>query len=339
MHFLGRSADKIRSNDELAATLKACQDLKLDGLVLLGSTHTMTDAIIVTNHLLAQNCKTSVIGVPASVDGNVYHHMLEGVVGFDSASKLYSQLIGNIMIDAASATKYWYFIRLMGRDPSHLVLECALQTHPNMVLISEEIASQEKNLQDVVSDIADLICLRAEHGKNFGTLLIPEGLLVHLPRIRSLIDELNQLFTKHDKKEALEIGTRFVNDQEFVKSKLTAWSAAIFNGLPEITRKQLVTEREAHGTVQLSQIETEKLLAILVEEELKKRKAAKTYKGSFSPVTHFFGYQGRCAFPSKFDCELAATYGFLAGALIQHGITGYCVTCRGLTGNNRRGIG
>jgi len=176
-----------------------------------------------------------------------------------------------------------------------------------------------------------LICLRAEHGKNFGTLLIPEGLLIHLPKIKSLIEELNKLFTKLDKKEALETGNRLVDDQEFVKTKLSAWSAAVFNGLPEITRKQLVTEREAHGTIQLSQIETEKLLSILVEEELKKRKANKTYKGSFSPVTHFFGYQGRCAFPSKFDCELAATYGFLAGALIQHGITGYCVTCRGLT--------
>jgi len=330
MHYLGRSADKIRTEEELNLTLKACQDIGLDGLVLIGATHTLTDSIIVTNFLLKNGCKTSVVAVPATVDGNVHHHMLEASVGFDTATKLYSQLIGNTLIDCASAIKYWYFIKLMGRDPSHLVLECALQTHPNMVIISEELAAKGTTIHDLVQEIADLVVYRSRHGKNFGTILIPEGLLIHLPHTKYMIDELNTLFNKLDKAQHHEIGQKIARDPEFAKTQLSAWTAGLFNSLPEFTKKQLVFEREAHGTVALTQIETERLLGYLVGEELKKRKEAKEYKGSFSWVPHFFGYQGRCAQPSKFDCDLGHTYGYIAGTLIQHGITGYCVTCRGL---------
>ena len=182
--FLGRSNDKIRDPSELEKTKNTCLKLKLDGLVLIGASHTLTDGLILSNYFLEQNISTSVIVIPASIDNNVGHSMLETIVGFDTASKLYSQLIGNIMIDAASATKYWYFIRLMGRDPSHLVLECALQTHPNITIISEDIAQKGWNFQDIVNYVSDIIILRWQKKKNFGTLLLPEGLLHFLPAFK-----------------------------------------------------------------------------------------------------------------------------------------------------------
>ena len=196
VHYLGRTADKIRTPKELEDTYNTCEKLSLDGLVLVGASHTYTDAVLLTDYLLSKGSKTRVITVPGSVDGNIGHHMLEMIVGFDTAAKAYSQLIGNIMIDAASAVKYWYFIRLMGRDPSHLVMEAALQTQPNMVLISEEIAQEGKALNNVVSDIADLICQRADQGKNYGTVLIPEGLMNHLPHCKALINEINDQFAQ-----------------------------------------------------------------------------------------------------------------------------------------------
>eukprot|EP01015_Nassula_variabilis_P010208 TRINITY_DN1814_c0_g1_i8.p1 TRINITY_DN1814_c0_g1~~TRINITY_DN1814_c0_g1_i8.p1 ORF type:complete len:573 (+),score=117.46 TRINITY_DN1814_c0_g1_i8:66-1784(+) len=331
-HFLGRSQDKVRTQKELEATAATCQDLNLDGLVLVGASHTLTDCLVLSEHCLNSGIKTRIIGIPCTVDGNVYHPMLESVVGFDSSSKVYSQLIGNIMTDAASAIKYWYFIRLMGRDPSHLVLEAALQTHPNMVIISEEVANKGQTIKDVVSDICDLIVERANAGKNFGTILIPEGLPHYLPNLRILIDDLNNFLqgvpTTQEKNEAAR---RLFSDPEYVKTNLTPWSAAVFNDLPEFTRKQLLLERDTSGSIQLTQIETEKLFAHLVAQELKKRKAQNKYNGSFNSITHFFGYQGRCSFPSQFDCELGNTYGFTAGVLIESQLTGYCVSIRGLT--------
>eukprot|EP01017_Pseudomicrothorax_dubius_P042458 TRINITY_DN6933_c0_g1_i4.p1 TRINITY_DN6933_c0_g1~~TRINITY_DN6933_c0_g1_i4.p1 ORF type:complete len:461 (+),score=153.97 TRINITY_DN6933_c0_g1_i4:42-1385(+) len=308
-------------------------ELRLDGLVLFGATHTVTDAMYLSEAFLKNGVNTSVIAVPGSVDGNVHHSMLEGTVGFDSASKVYSQLIGNILIDSASSVKYWYFIRLMGRDPSHLVLESALQTQPNHVLISEEIASKGQTLDDVVREIADLVVLRSKHGKNFGTVLIPEGLLVHLPHVKSLIDELSKAFSAlRTEKERNELAEALLKDQDILHKTLTAWSAAFYQALPDFTRKQLVFERESSGNVFLSKIETERLLAQLVGEELAKRKKSGEFKSSFAPITHFFGYQGRCSFPSTFDAELASAYGFTAGVLASAGVTGYCVTARGLTG-------
>jgi len=332
MHFLGRNEDKVRTPEELKATLKTCQDLNLDGLVMIGATHTQTDAMIVSEYFLSNECKTRVISIPATVDGNIYHHMLEGIVGFDTATKVYSELIGNVMIDVASNVKYWCFLRLMGRDPSHLVLECALQTQPNMVIIGEEVASLGMTLDDIVNEICDLICLRARHGKNFGTVLLPEGLITHLTQFRALIAEMNVFFNKIDKKDRPEICKKFIHDENFVRQHLKSWSAALFNSFPEFMKKGLVIQkRESFEAIHLSHIETEKLLAHLVEKEMKKRKAQNQYSGSFATMSQFFGYQGRCAFPSKFDCNLANTYGYLAGVLIRHGITGYCVTARGLT--------
>jgi diphosphate--fructose-6-phosphate 1-phosphotransferase len=192
--FLGRSADQIRSPTQLNSSVEVCQKLNLDGLILVGATHTLTDAAHLTEHFILNEVKTAVIAVPATIDGNVETKYSNLAIGFDTASKIYSQLIGNIMTDAASAIKYWYFIRLMGRDPSHLVLECSLQTHPNVVLISEDSAARGETLPEIVEMICDVICDRAAKGKNFGTILIPEGLLSHLPHYKQLIEELNEVF-------------------------------------------------------------------------------------------------------------------------------------------------
>lgn len=313
-HFLGRSFDKLRAEEECE---RACQTLRrmgIDGLVMIGASHTLTDCLVFSDYLLRVGCATKVVSVPASIDNNVTHSLIETTVGFDTASKVYSQLIGNIMNDAASSVKYWYFIRLMGRDPSHLVLECALQTHPNVVIISEEVEHKGQSLQEVVNDIADVVVARGAAGKDFGTVLVPEGLLPHIPVLRTLIEELNTFFRNiHDRAEANKIGEALCRGEKIPGFELSPWSTAAFNSLPDFTKKQLVLEREISGEIQLSQIETERLLAQLVSVELKKRKANKEYKGNFAPLCHFFGYQGRCAFPSAFDNNLGHSYGYLAG--------------------------
>jgi len=279
--FLGRSVDSVRSHKDLDSTKNVCIKENLDGLVLVGASHTLTDAIILTNYFLANDVKTSVIGVPATVDGNIHHELFESCIGFDTASKVYSQLIGNIMTDAASATKYWYLMRLMGNDPSHLVLECALQTHPNYVIISEECAMKGQNLDDIVNEICAIIIERSNLKKNFGTILIPEGLLSHLHQFNSLIDDLNKVFEGNKSKD---FGMELFKDNELLKKHLTPWSSAVFLDLPDFIRKQLLTERENDGKVHLSQIETERLLAFKISKELEKRKI----KG-FAAITHFFG--------------------------------------------------
>jgi diphosphate--fructose-6-phosphate 1-phosphotransferase len=243
--------------------------------------------MVLTEYFLNHKQNTSIIGVPCTVDGNINHPLFETTVGFDTASKLYSQLIGNIMTDSASATKYWYLMRLMGRDPSHLVLECALQTHPNYVIISEECSQRSQSLDDIVKDICDVISERANKKKNFGTILIPEGLLSHLPHFKTLIEELNEIFTKNKNDKDLPI--KLLNDESFLKKSLSPWSGAVFLDLPDFTRKQLLLERESAGTIQLSQIETERLISFKVSKELEKRKSEKIFKGSFSAITHFFG--------------------------------------------------
>lgn len=330
--YLGRSVDKIRSSSELKTAASVCSKLDLDGLLIVGASHSLSDAALITEHFIREKIKTKVIGIPCTVDGNISHQMFEASIGFDTASKVYSQLIGNIMTDAASATKYWYFIRLMGRNPSHLVLECALQTHPNYVIISEEVAKNGHTLNHVVSDICDVICERAKQKKNFGTVLIPEGLISYLPYFKGLIDELNRLLTSNTEIDIKRLVESADVNCEYLKTKLTPWSSALFVDLPPFFRKQLLTERESSGNIQLSQIETERLISYMVGKELEKRKAEKSYTGSFGQITHFFGYQGRCSHPSYFDANLATSYGFTACLLIRKGITGFCVTAKGLSG-------
>lgn len=336
--YLGRSVDKIRTEEEKAQAGRVCTKLNLDGLILVGATHTLSDALILSEYFLKDKINTKVITVPSTVDGNVSHPMFESTLGFDTASKVYSGLIGNIMTDAASNTKYWYFIRLMGRNPSHLVLECALQTHPNYVIISEEIAKNGLSLMNVVSEISDIICERAKNKKNFGTVLIPEGFISYIPYFSGLIEELNKLFSPSNREFLKKIDFERVikaedKDLDYLKTFLSPWSAAYILYLPVFIRKQLLFERESNGGLQLSQIETEKLIAYCVSEELAKRKKEGKYLGSFSSICHFFGYQGRSSHPSVLDANLAVSYGYTACLLIKKGVTAYCVTAKGLNSN------
>lgn len=257
-------------------------------------------------------------------------------LGFDTASKVYSQLIGNMLTDSASAIKYWYFIRLMGKDPSHLALECALRTHPNMTIISEECAFRGETLYDIVNRICDIVVERSNQGKDFGSVLIPEGLLSHVSAYKHLIVELNELFQGCKNLEEKDKLIEQLKDDEVIKSKLSPWSYSLLTTIPEFMKNQLINEQEITGDVNLSMLETEKLIAHFVSEELAKRKAAGVYKGKFAPVTHFFGYQGRAAHPSLFDCSLASTLGFGAAALLESGLTGHVVSVKELTSDPKR---
>jgi len=331
--FLGRSHDYLRSDAEQLQAAELCAKYQLNGLVMIGATHTLSDACSLSNYFLDKGVSTRVIGIPATVNGNIRHNFISTSIGFDTASKVYSQLIGNMLTDSASAIKYWYFIRLMGRDPSHLVLECAMQTHPNLVIISEESANRGETLIDIVNRICDIVAERANQGKNYGCVLIPEGLLNHVAAYKNLIDEINRLFGQcKNRKEAKALSQKLYDDEKSVMEFLTPWSYSLYSTLPEFLKKQLLFEREIEGTTKISQIETEKLIAYYVEQELARRKKAQRYKGSFAPVTHYFGYQGRCSHPSIFDCELGSTYGFTAGVLIENGLTAMCTTIQQITG-------
>lgn len=236
-----------------------------------------------------------------------------------------------MLTDSASAIKYWYFIRLMGKDPSNLALECALKTRPNMVLISEEASFRGESIQDLVIKVADLVAERAKEGKNYGTVLIPEGLLAHVASFRSLMDELNQLFQQcKSQQDVHTLQDRLYKDEEFLRANLSAWNFSLYNTMPDFMRLQLINEQEISGDINLAQIETEKLMAYLVQQELKSRKAAGKYNGSFAPVTHFFGYQGRAAHPSNFDCQLGSTLGFAAAALLESGGNALAVAVKDL---------
>lgn len=328
--FLGRSADKLRTAEHHKSAKETCNKMNLDGLVLVGATHSLTDAAHLTDYFLKEKVSTRVIGIPATLYGNVNHKYVETTVGFDTATKLYSQLIGNIMTDAASAVKYWYLIRLMGGDSSHLALESSLQTGPNTVLISEQCAKDAETLPAIVNRICDLITKRHEEGKNFGTLLIPDGLLAHLPHYNILIDELNQVYSNCKSYEEIEELEHKLLHSESTEGILSPWSASVYNVLPDFTKKQICVTRKMQGNVELSHIQTEKMLSYFIEQELKKRQKEGQKKVPFSPVTHFFGYQGRGSMPSMFDNSLGSSYGYTAGVLIQHQLTGMCVTARGL---------
>ena len=332
IEFLGRSGDFIRGSEQQEKTKATCENLSLDGLVIVGASHSLTDAAALSEYFLKNSVKTKVIGVPATIDANISHSLFETTIGFDTASRVNAQLIGNMMTDAASATKYFYFIRLMGREPSHLVLEAALQTHPNGVLISEYYQREGLSLSHVVSDAADIVSDRAAKGKMFGTFLVPEGLLMHLAHHRELIIEVNSILANKTKQERNQIATAILEDESQIENYFSHYSVPVLKSLPKWFQKQVLTRIDSNGYVQLSLLETERLLADLVADEMKRRKNEGTFTGAFSPVCHFFGYQARCSYPSNLDCSLGTTYGAIAVALIAGGVTGYMPTARGLTG-------
>ncbi|SBS85319.1 6-phosphofructokinase, putative [Plasmodium ovale] len=321
---------------------KVCETvtkLQLNGLVMPGSNVTITEAALLSEYFLEKKIPTSVVSIPLTGSNNLIHELIETCVGFDSSTKVYASLIGNVLTDAVSMPKYWHFIRLMGRSPSHEVLECALQTHPNMVIISEEYGAADKTLWRVVQDIADVVCARAEIGKNYGTILIPDALLMHLPHMKILLSEISDILNEASEKGQLAEARNDLVNLSKEKSgessvwipKLTPWSLALIKTFPQFIIKELL--QVDLRSMRFEKLETEQLLLQMVKEELHQRKQKGKYSGSFMGLTHFFGYQGRSSLPSEFDCKLAYAYGHAASIVIESGLTGYIVSIRGLCGN------
>ncbi len=316
--MIGSGRTKLEEVSQFESGLKILRELDIKALVIIGGDDSNTNACILAEYYAAQKAGIQVIGCPKTIDGDLKNDQIETSFGFDTACKTYSEVIGNIERDANSAKKYWHFIKLMGRSASHIALECALETQPNICLISEEIQQKGLTLDDIVTDIAQVVAARAENGNNFGTVLIPEGLIEFIPSIERLISELNDVLSSAAYTEAQP------KDRiEWLLGNLTKENAATLASLPRTFADQLTGERDPHGNVQVSLIETEKLLSSMVAEKLQKMKAEGKYNGKFSALHHFFGYEGRCAAPSNFDADYCYSLGVSASQLIANGKTGY----------------
>ncbi len=324
--IIGSGRTKLEEVDQFEKGYEILSQLGIKALVIIGGDDSNTNACVLAEYYAAKGYGIQVIGCPKTIDGDLKNDQIETSFGFDTATKTYSELIGNIERDCNSARKYWHFIKLMGRSASHIALECALQTQPNVCLISEEVEAKEQSLDDIVSQIACIVAARAAESKNFGTVLIPEGLIEFIPAIKKLIAELNDtLATEEAKAVARE-------DQiDYVKAHLSAANLAVFNSLPADVASQLALDRDPHGNVQVSLIETEKLLSKMVAKRLKEMKAEGKYVGKFSAQHHFFGYEGRCAAPSNFDADYCYSLGYNASRLIAAGKTGYMSVIRNTT--------
>ena len=326
--IIGSGRTKLEEPWQFDKGIEVCKALNITAVVIIGGDDSNTNACVLAEYYLQKQCGIRVIGCPKTIDGDLKNEMIETSFGFDTACKVYSELIGNIQRDANSAKKYWHFIRLMGRSASHIALECALQSQPNICIISEEVEAQNMTLQDIVDQIAQVIVARADAGQNFGTILIPEGLIEFIPAMRILIRELNDLLADNEEFQGLEGDDA---QREYIKSALTPASCELFRSLPKAIAKQLSMDRDPHGNVQVSLIETEKLLIEMVGKKLAQLKAQGTYKGKFAAQHHFFGYEGRCAIPSNFDADYCYSLGQTAVQLIANGKTGYMAVVRNLT--------
>ena len=326
--IIGSGRTKIETDEQYAAAAKNAKANKLDALVIIGGDDSNTNAALLAEYFIQNKIPTQVIGVPKTIDGDLKNALIETSFGFDTACKTFSELIGNIGRDANSAKKYWHFIKLMGRSASHIALECALQTQPNICLISEEIAANKTTLRGIVEGICTVITKRAANGENFGIVLIPEGLVEFIPEMKILIAELND--TMALKQHEFAKLKNFDEKKAWLKTNLSQTSFEAFDSLPESIADQFLADRDPHGNVQVSRIDTEKLLALSVAKRLAEKKKAGTYKGKFSSYTHFFGYEGRCAFPSNFDADYCYALGYNAFILIAGGVTGYLSSVRNL---------
>ena len=327
--IIGSGRTKLEEEAQFDQALENCKKLNINALVIIGGDDSNTNAAVLAEYFAAKNAGVQVIGVPKTIDGDLKTDMIETSFGFDTACKVYSELIGNIQRDANSAKKYYHFIKLMGRSASHIALECALQTQPNVALISEEVEANNMTLDQVVDQIVDVVVKRAENGENFGVVLVPEGLVEFIPAMKSLIAELNDLLAKHEK----DVNALDTNKErrEFVAGKLSPEAAEVFTHLPSSFANQLMLDRDPHGNVQVSLIDTEQLLSDMVKAKVKKLKKAGQFKGKFSGQAHFFGYEGRCAAPSNFDADYTYSLGYTASVLIANGKTGYMASVRNLT--------
>ena len=327
--IIGSGRTKLESEDQFDKCIEVCKERGIDALVIIGGDDSNTNAALLAEYFKKKNAGVQVIGCPKTIDGDLKNEHIETSFGFDTATKTYSELIGNICRDANSAKKYWHFIKLMGRSASHIGLECALQTQPNIAIISEEVEEKKQTLTQIVDNILKIVVKRSENSENFGVVLVPEGLIEFIPEMKALISELNDLLAKH----AVHYGTlkTFEDQSEWINRNLTKDSSYTFSSLPSKIQRQLLMDRDPHGNVQVSRIETEQLLIEMVEEKLNEMKNEGNFKGKFSSQNHFFGYEGRCAFPSNFDADYCYSLGYTAFLLIAAGLTGYMSSVKNLS--------
>ena len=320
--IIGSGRTKLETQEQFAVVVENCKTHGVNALVIIGGDDSNTNAAVLAEYCAAHNTGIQVIGCPKTIDGDLKNEDIECSFGFDTATKTYSEIIGNIERDANSAKKYWHFVKVMGRSASHVALECALETQPNICLIGEEVAAKKMSLAQVADQIADSVAARAAKGWNFGVAIIPEGIVEFVPEFSVLIAEINELLAGA-KADAFNALPSWDAKYEFIKAGLTEASFGVFDILPQNIQQQLFLERDPHGNVQVSLIESEKLFSALVAANLAARKAAGTYNGKFSALHHFLGYEGRCAFPSNFDADYCYALGYNAAMLIQYGVTGY----------------
>ena len=320
--IIGSGRTKLETKEQFAIVAENAKKNGLTAIVIIGGDDSNTNAATLAEYMAANNTGVQVIGCPKTIDGDLKNEDIEASFGFDTATKTYSELIGNIERDANSAKKYWHFIKVMGRSASHVALECALETQPNICLIGEEVAAKKMSLAQITNYIADAVEKRGNNGNNFGVAIIPEGIVEFVPEFSALIKEINELLAG-SKTEEFNALPDWNAKYDFIKKGLSADAFKVFDILPQFVQQQLFLERDPHGNVQVSLIESEKLFSEMVKNELNKRKAAGTYKGKFGAQHHFFGYEGRCAFPSNFDADYCYSLGYNAFMLIQYGYTGY----------------
>ena len=328
--IIGSGRTKLETEEQFQAAWEVCKKLNISAVVIIGGDDSNTNAALLAEWFVAHNAGIQVIGCPKTIDGDLKNEQIEISFGFDTATKTYGELIGNIERDANSAKKYWHFVKIMGRSASHVALEAALQTQPNITLISEEVEQKKMSLSSIINYMTDIIVRRSENGKNFGIAVIPEGLIEFVPELKTMIANLNDIMPSLEKDSKYSNGTD-AEKISIIENSLSSENSSVFKSLPSLIKSQLLMDRDPHGNVQVSKIETEKLLISMIEEKLAGLKKEGKYSGKFSTQSHFFGYEGRCAFPSNFDADYCYSLGFNAFALINFGLTGYLSSVRNLT--------
>lgn len=329
--IIGSGRTKLETEEQFQKSLAVCQKLNISAVVIIGGDDSNTNAAMLAEWFVKNNAGIQVIGCPKTIDGDLKNEQIEISFGFDTATKTYAELIGNIERDANSAKKYWHFVKIMGRSASHVALEAALQTQPNITLISEEVEEKKMSLESIISYMTDIIVKRADMGKNFGIVIVPEGLIEFIPEMKSMISNLNDIMAELENDPAFNNATTIRDKFDIVEDRLEDNNAKVYSSLPALIKTQLLADRDPHGNVQVSKIETEKLLIEMISTRLNELKSQGDYVGKFSAQSHFFGYEGRCAFPSNFDADYCYSLGFNAFALINFGMTGYLSSIRNLT--------
>ena len=329
--IIGSGRTKLETEEQFEKSLAVCKKLNISAVVIIGGDDSNTNAALLAEWFVKHNAGIQVIGCPKTIDGDLKNDQIEISFGFDTATKTYAELIGNIERDANSAKKYWHFVKIMGRSASHVALEAALQTQPNITLISEEVEEKKMSLESIINYMCDIIVRRANAGKNFGIAVIPEGLIEFIPEMKSMIANLNDIMASLENDSAFVNATTIRDKFDIVENRLEANNAKVYASLPVLIKGQLLADRDPHGNVQVSKIETEKLLIEMISTRLEELKSQGEFIGKFNAQSHFFGYEGRCAFPSNFDADYCYSLGFNAFALISFGLTGYLSSVRNLT--------